>query len=244
MIRIPVIALLAFASVISSVRGEPDVSGTLFQEGNRAFSTGKFKDAVANYESLVKSGAWSSNLFYNLGNAYYRDHDFGRAILNYERALRIDPRHPEAQANLQLAREETRALEFAPSLVERYFGALNISGLIVAAAGCFWLGIILLVAKPQGTSLGVAFICLILSGICGFALYSLQNGIRGRSGAVTLEENTQARIAIADSARSILALPAGSEILILEPRGDWIYAELPNSNRGWIPAKAAEKIDL
>jgi len=51
------------------------------------------------------------NLFYDLGNAYFRTGDFGHAILNYERALALERHHPEATANLQIARDEAHALE-------------------------------------------------------------------------------------------------------------------------------------
>ena len=59
-------------------------------------------------------------MFYDLGNAYYRLGNFGKAILNYERALALEPRHPEAQANLRLASDEARALELRSERIERY----------------------------------------------------------------------------------------------------------------------------
>jgi len=57
-------------------------------------------------------------------------------------------------------------------------------------------------------------------------------------------KDVQARLATADTANSVLALPAGSEIKVLSTRGDWIYAALPNNLRGWIPAKNAERVRL
>ena len=57
------------------------------------------------------AGPYSANLFYNLGNAYFRTGNFGRAILNYERALALDRHHPESEANLRVVRDEARALE-------------------------------------------------------------------------------------------------------------------------------------
>ena len=60
---------------------------------------------------------------------------------------------------------------------------------------------------------------------------------------VTVKE-IEARLATADNAKSILLLPAGSEITILSERGDWIYAALPNDQRGWIPASSAERVRL
>jgi len=62
----------------------------------------------------------SANVFYDLGNAYFRTGDFGRAILNYQRALALERHHPEATANLQIARDEAHALEMQPARAERY----------------------------------------------------------------------------------------------------------------------------
>ena len=58
----------------------------MFAKANTAFAAGQFKSAIQQYQAVVQSGEWSANLFYDLGNAYFRDSDFGRAILNYERA--------------------------------------------------------------------------------------------------------------------------------------------------------------
>src|SRR5215510_16259269 len=76
-----------------------------FAKANQEFAQGHFKEAIAGYEALVGAGQWNANLFYDRGNAYFRTRDFGRAILNYERALSIDNHHPEATANLQIARD-------------------------------------------------------------------------------------------------------------------------------------------
>src|SRR5437868_630674 len=67
-----------------------------FEKGNSDYADGKFEEGISDYESLIQSGEWSAALFYNLGNAYYRAGDYVHAILNYERALRIDRQHPEA----------------------------------------------------------------------------------------------------------------------------------------------------
>ncbi|PYK72362.1 MAG: aerotolerance regulator BatD, partial [Verrucomicrobia bacterium] len=61
---------------------------------------------------------------------------------------------------------------------------------------------------------------------------------------VVVADNAEARVATADSAKSVLALPPGSEVVILQERGDWSYAALPNDQRGWISTKAVEKVRL
>ena len=79
---------------------------------------------------------------------------------------------------------------------------------------------------------------------CGAAVYGLGIGRRGRALAIVTSANIQARVATADNASSVLALPAGSEIKILSTRGDWIYAFLPNDLRGWIPVGSAQRVRL
>ena len=76
------------------------------------------------------------------------------------------------------------------------------------------------------------------------ATYEIDRGSKGRALAIITGDNVQARLATADTANSVLALPPGSEIKILSTRGDWVYAALPNNLRGWIPARSAELVRL
>jgi hypothetical protein len=68
--------------------------------------------------------------------------------------------------------------------------------------------------------------------------------VRGRALAIVTGKDIEARLATADSASSILTLPAGSEVKVLSERGEWVYAALPNDQRGWIPASAVERVRL
>jgi len=224
-------------------------SGTEFAKANENYAAGHFQEAVNNYETLVRSGEWSANLFYDLGNAYFRVGDLGRAILNYERALALDRHHPEADANLRIVRDEARALEMQPSWPERYFRFGSLNQYSVVAAVAFWLGMFCIFRLIFGRRHSAAIITLsILSFstfvIGAFAIYKLENGNNGRALAIVTGTGVEARFATADSANSVLALPAGSEIKILSTRGDWIYAALPNNLRGWLPAKSAELVRL
>jgi hypothetical protein len=220
-----------------------------FTKANQQYAQGRFKEAIDQYEALVRSGQCSANLFYDLGNAYFRTGDFGRAILNYERALTLDRHHPEATANLQIVRDEARALEMQPSWSERYLQFASINQYSVAAAVAFWAAIFCLVGlvfarRQSGAAMAFLVFSLFVLALSIFAIHQLDNGSKSRALAIVTGKEVQARLATADSANSVLALPAGSEIKILSTRGDWIYAALPNNLRGWIPAKNAEQVRL
>src|SRR2546429_8182442 len=120
--QILVLLLFALPSAEGASNDGPRRTGDdLFAKANTEFAAGNFKAAIADYQAVVGSGEWSANLFYDLGNAYFRHGDFGRAILNYDRALALERHHPEATANLQIARDEARGLEMQQSWPERYF---------------------------------------------------------------------------------------------------------------------------
>jgi tetratricopeptide (TPR) repeat protein len=229
----------AIAATSDGANGSADDT---FTKANAAFAAGDFKNAIKEYQAVAQSGEWSANLFYDLGNAYFRYSDFGRAILNYERALQLDRNHPEADANLRIARDQTHALELARSPLEKYLNFANAKLFTILAAILFWGTIVLLILRRR--KLLWMTVGFLLTAGCGLAAYKLENGTRGQAIAVVVAENAEARVATADSAKSVLALPPGSEVVILQERGDWSYAALPNDQRGWISTKAVEKVRL
>lgn len=222
---------------------------TEFAKANQEYAQGHFKEAIDGYETQARAGQWSANVFYDLGNAYFRTNDFGRAILNYERALALERHHPEAAANLQIARDEARALEMQQSSPERYLQFASVNQYSIAAAIAFWVGtfctVPLILARRQSARLiALSILSFSVCALSIFAAYEIDHGNKGRALAIITGDNVQARLATADTANSVLALPPGSEVKILSTRGDWIYAALPNNLRGWIPAKNAEPVRL
>ncbi len=222
---------------------------TEFAKANQEYAQGHFKEAIDGYETQARAGQWSANVFYDLGNAYFRTGDFGRAILNYERALALERHHPEAAANLQIARDEARALEMQQSSPERYLQFASVNQYSIAAAIAFWMGafstVALILARRRSARLiALSILSFSVCALAIFAAYEIDHGNKGRALAIITGNNVQARLATADTANSVLALPPGSEIKMLNTRGDWIYAALPNNLRGWIPAKNAEPVRL
>jgi len=245
-IRASLIAFLFCALATPSLLAQADAE---FAKANQEFAQGHFKEAISGYEALIRAGQWSANAFYDLGNAYFRTGDFGRAILNYERALALERHHPEATANLQIARDEAHALEIPPSGPERYLQFASVNQYSIAAATAFWLAIFAMFAlifkrRRSARAIAVSICCLLVLAVAVYAIFTLERGSKAQALAVVTGKDVQARLATADTANSVLALPVGSEIKILSTRGDWIYAALPNNLRGWIPAKNAEQVRL
>src|SRR5207244_6944134 len=98
--------------------------------------------------------------------------------------------------------------------------------------------------RRSAAVVAVSIFSLSVAAVAVFAIYEFENGSNGRELAIVTGRGVEARLATADNANSVLALPPGSEIKILSTRGDWVYAALPNNLRGWIPATSAEVVRL
>jgi hypothetical protein len=241
-----IVALLAFLIGVSIASAQATAQ---FAKANQEFAGGDFNAAVNDYEELVRSGQDTPNLFYNLGNAYFRKKDFGRAILNYERALALDPHHPEAQANLRISRDEARALELIPSKLDQALAFATPNQYAITSAIGFWIcafcvGFLFFNQRRRRSVIALSILSLSIFAAAVFGAWELSRGKNGAGWAIVTTESADARLATADNANRVLSLPAGSEIQILSERGDWIYAALPNNLRGWLPSKSAEQVRL
>ena len=218
-----------------------------FEAANQAYDQGKFSEAKVGYEKLVEAGEWSANLFYNLGNADHRLGATGRAILDYERALALDPAHPEARANLAVLRKQTGARQRAAVWEDALFvgQSINLWTLIAAATG--WLavlGLALIFTGKRAEKSGLWLTTVVAVLVCSYAAGVLWWRGRESARAIVVAQQTEARLAPADSAGLAEALPAGSRVQVLSERGEWIYCVLPGAGRGWIPRQAVERVRL
>ncbi len=248
--RFPILlcAVALCLTTVPGARGQGDPDAT-FAQANAAYAAKNYREAIGGYESLVKNGRWSASVFYDLGNSYFRGEDFGRAILNYERALALQPSQPEAQSNLRFVRDQSRALELTKSWPEEHLAFLSTTQYTWLAVVAFWGAIFILAGLYFARRRAVVWIftlillCTIGAGSV-FAVYAFEEGRGGRDHAIVTGKALQARLATAENAGTVLVLPPGSEIKILSTRGQWSYAALPNELRGWIPATSAERVRL
>lgn len=238
MIRMLIALLLLALGSFRAVAGE-------WENANQAFDQGKFAEAKGAYEKMIEGGAGSANVYYNLANADFRLGAAGPAILNYERALALHPRHPEAQANLKLLREQNGSRLLPVSLNARLAAMLSPNTWIILATASGWVvlfGVVLIITSRSEDKFGLWTVSLASAAVCAVALVCTWNISNDQALAVITAKQTEARLAPAQSAGVAEALPAGSQVRVLSERGEWIYCELPGMGRGWIPEGAVERV--
>lgn len=219
-----------------------DAAPSAFEKGNALFKEGKFDEAEKAYELALTQGDTASIRF-NLARTREALGDPAGAMLEWERALRIDPGHGASIQALDDARRATGAL--VPP--KRWWSTLRSAGTIglelwVFAGGvwlcvcAWWLGAVK--HRPKFAA---------LTGACGCCAALLgaawkYDAMLEADAALVRERSVTVRGAPADPARSLGELPAGSRVRILNESAGWVQCSIPEIGSGWLPVKSVERI--
>jgi len=208
--------------------------------GNDAYTAGDYAAAGESWGALLADGHITGDVYYNLGNAWYRDGDLGRAVLSWRRAHTLLPRDGDVEANLERARRETIDRMDAPSRVTPFFWTemLSLSEQGHAAAWLIGLLLSLGVAQRVRPNLPLGIPGVMVGAPAVLLAVGTWAGVRelNRTPAgVVLAEAVEVRSAAGDVAGVVVfELHAGAEVQIRERFGDYAQISLPDDRRGWI----------
>lgn len=214
-----------------------------FAAANRSYADGDYSAARRSYERALTDGP-RVNVLYNLGDACFRQGETGRAILNYERALALQPRHPDATANLKLAREKSGAHMPDEPWWQRGFLWISPSVATALAVGGGWF-FLLLGGSIAWRGKGVAriFACgigvLLAAGYAAGVCWAMQE--RGHF-AVVVVAKAEGRSEPAERSSVVETLPPGSRVRVISEQAGWTYGRLPGGQRGWLLSATVESL--
>ena len=223
-----------------------------FDIANAAYADGRYAEAATMYQALIDEQP-DATLYYNLGNAYYKQGEIAQAILQYERALRLNPKHKDAQYNLKFAQSRITdtiveqdfflsswARAVRNTLRERTWVILSITLFIIALIGMllFLLGRELWIRR---TAFHIAWITLLFSVITGLNAQSLHRRDTLRSEAIITQGVVNAKSSPDRSGTDLFTLHEGTKVDIRETIGEWCNIRVGN-NEGWIKQQNMERI--
>ena len=221
----------------------------IWKESVRQYRKGHFLKAIKGFESLLAAGQQSADLYYNLGNAYVKTQAIPKAILMYEKALKLDPSMDDARHNLQQLRDEmdTDIIEIRPFFLTRWWRnwlsilSPNIWSILAAISflGLGWtFKRYLTNASSIEALLSHVFVVLLLmaSAYSSYSWRTNYNGALVYPEASALYQGPDIRSA------SETEMPPGIKLHILDSIGDWYKVTLPDKQIGWVPDTAVVKI--
>ena len=226
-----------------------DTLATGFDTANKLYEEGKFAEAIPNYLQLLNDGRAAPAIYFNLGNAYFKSGQKGRAIISYLRAERLAPRDPDIRANLQFVRDSIAAGEStAATPWPRIFSWLTLGELSAVAAVCGWLwfGLLglgqLLPAIAPRIRLPVRLSAVGCVLALGWFAAAARGELSARHGVVVTPEAV-VRLGPLEESRSSHSLRDGSEVSILEQRQDWLRVHDGQGRIGWLRSSQIATLD-
>ena len=226
------------------------------QSGDDAYTDARFADAIEIYESVIAEQGGSLPLYYNLGNAYYRSNQPGKAILNYERALRYDANDEDTKANLEYVQSKIvdkipeDEVPFYSEWANRFYALFSkdIWAVIGVASFAIMLAMLLLyffkgnVRRPALIIATLSFAVTVLSNV---AAYNLSAAGKEIPQGVILDEMVVVKSSPESSGTELTKIHEGLKVVIIDDAlADWVKIEANNGNRvvGWIKSKSIERI--
>ena len=229
---------------------------SLWNAANAAYAEGRWADAVRNYEMISGMGLESASLYCNTGDAFFKDGNVPKAILYYERALKLDPSYADARFNLELVNSAIQdRIDPVPEFILKVW-ARDICYVMDsnAWAVCFIVFlamtlamVLLFILAPSAGGRRAGFFVGILMLVC--AIFSISFSVWQKKDYMNADDAVVMRPVAsvksspsAESSTDLFILHEGTKVRILDQVGRWNNIELADGRQGWLPSEDIEVI--
>ncbi len=216
----------------------------VFDIANEEYKAGNYTDAIRLYRGLLQgSGTKTADIQYNLGNSYFKLHEYGMAIASYRRAQKLAPRDQDILANLRFAREtkrdkidQPRSTELMSEVFFFHYGTSRTEAETIFLCGYFAAAIagstyLFWKKKPlRWLTLGALVVTLIFGASTGLRWYQKATP----NEAVVVVKETDVHTGPGDNYMGSFDLHDGTEVTTRKSENGWYQMELPDGRRGWI----------
>ena len=225
------------------------------QQADSLYAAEHYQEAAKQYEALLKQGV-SSDLYYNLGNCYYRMDDMTRAVLNYERAQLLSPGDRDVRINLQMARSKTidkivpESEMFFVTWYHSLVNLMSVDGWARMSLVSLIVAIILALAylfsdliwlRKVGFFTGLLF--LVVFVLSNLFAYQQKQALVFRSGAIIIRSAVNVKSTPAHNGTDLFILHEGTKVTITDnTMKEWREIRVADGKEGWLPTKDLEVI--
>ena len=241
--------------IVPALRAEGTSAEAMWERANTLYINGDYAGAAEAYEAVAAEGYVSGKLFYNLGNAYFKADELGRAILNYNKALKLSPYDGDVAYNLAVANGYVKdKIETVPeffvsrwvkasraSLDSNTWALLSLVLLVAALAGV----LVFLLAERRGWRKAGFFwgiVCFLLT-VCTAVFAAVEKReLLDASRAVVLVQAVAVKSAPEKGGSDLFILHEGTQAEVLSSYGEWREVMIADGNKGWVPADAVALI--
>ena len=217
----------------------------LFEVANTAYKNKEYDLAIQAYSKLISDGYKTAEVYYDLGNAYYKKDSIALAVLNYERALRLSPADEDIRHNLKLVNLKTvDRLQPTPqlSVVKQWDGFVSSRSAhswTLLSVALVWMALIafavyLFVGSMRRTGFYTGVFLLCFAAFFGWIAYTQTQAEYGRDQAILTTVSAYVKSAPDASATDLFMIHEGIKLSILDHVGEWAKVRLADGKVGWI----------
>lgn len=228
---------------------------TALKQANDLYANGNYQEASSAFEAILLNDGIAPELYFNLGNAYFKSNELGKAILNYERALRIEPDYADARHNLEFANLKVvdniavNDAFFLKKWIDMLVKLRSSNGWFYFGGVVFMLTMISLLLFVFGKTMLVrksffylAIVGLLVSiGAIAFSEIRKQQLLQHNE-AIILSGVVVVKSAPDKSGTDLYQLHEGAKVTVISILGDWFEVKPGNGTVGWVEVKHLEKI--
>jgi tetratricopeptide (TPR) repeat protein len=225
------------------------------KQANDLYSQAEYKLAAKQYEEVLVNDGMAPELYFNLGNAYYKSSEIGRAILNYERALRLDPTFEDAIYNLEIAQNKVvdnivkSPTFFLFEWIQNAIKQLSSNTWLIISFVMFLLTLLFVFVFVFASKRSLRMISFYVGvTFLIFSLFSLtvsgirKNQLLNHKEAIVMSGVITAKSSPDKSGTDLFQLHEGTKVEIKSTLGNWMEIELGNGSVGWIEKIHIERI--
>jgi len=251
-------AALVLILLLSVVNIQAETPQELFGQGNRAYEAQEYKEALGFYEGVLDDGMVNGYLFFNLGNTHFMMGELGQAVLCYERAQRLIPRHEDLRVNRERVLELLEDPEFSkfresriPLVLRGLYNSLTLSEMAYAVALVIILGALVVEIRLLWRKGGFAtfsnyllsfsvVVVIILGATCYF---KVRDEVL-RDPAIVISPEVDVRSGPGEQQGVVFTIHQGTQVLVKRSRENWVQVSLPNGYTGWLPREDIESVKV
>lgn len=240
-----IISLFILFSVFAFSEPQSDIV-----KANTAYQAGFYENAAVLYEKVIKEGLSSSELYYNLGNAYFKAGKYPSSILNYERALKLDPTNEDIIYNLRVANNQIiDKIDQLPQIFyQRWWEALKalnspdgwaystiiLFALFFLSAGWFLLSTLVIIRRIL---LPLSLVFLFATGIFFIIASDTYTQAKNQKEAIVFEATLPVKSSPEESGIDLFVIHEGLKVQIIDQLTGWKEIKIANGSKGWVKSQ-------
>ncbi len=225
----------------------------LYKSANQLYKANQFDSAAVAYEKIIHQGYKTPEVYYNLGNCYYKTKNVSQCIINYERAAKLAPQDEDIQHNLKLANlmvvdkiipvpQLGIILTWNNLVSSRSSKGWGTLALVFVWAALLVSAIYLFISSFRGVTVTLGIMLLLISGTLLSFAYRQNDKEQNPDAAILTASNAFVKSAPDSNGNDLFMLHEGIKFMVLDKVGEWNKIRLADGKIGWIEKGTFEKI--